>query len=72
MTAFDDRPTRHTVRPLNANTQGEGTRQEPVTDVGSTDGLEKEDAVPTDGTTNSPDEEPKMDDPEQVPSRNKK
>jgi len=46
MTAFDDRPTRQTARPLHANTQGEGTRHEMVTDVGSTDGLDKEDAVP--------------------------
>ena len=27
MTAFDDRPTRHTVRPLRANTQGDVSRE---------------------------------------------
>ena len=73
MTAFDDRPTRQTARPLHANTQGEGgTRQEIVTDVGSTDGLDNEDAVPADGATNPPDEDPKTDDPGQTASRNKK
>jgi len=43
-----------------------------VTDVGSTDGLDNEDEVPVDGTTNPPDEYPKTDDPEQTASRNKK
>jgi len=43
-----------------------------VTDVGSTDGLDNEDAVPADGTTNSQDEDPKTDDPGQTSSRNKK
>ena len=72
MTAFDDRPTRQTARPLHANTQGEeGNRQEMVTDVGSTDGLDNEDAVPADGATNLPDEDPKTDDPGQTPCRNK-
>jgi len=42
------------------------------TDVESTDGLDKEDAVPADGTTNPPDEDPKADDPGQSSSRNKK
>ena len=72
MTAFDDRPTRQTARPLHANTQGEGTRQEVVTDVGSTDGLDNEDAVPAEGATNPPVEDPKTDDPGQTTSRNKK
>jgi len=73
MTAFDDRPTRQTAQPLHANTQGEeGTGQEMVTDVGSTDGLDNEDAVPADGATNPPAEDPKTDDPEPIPSRNKK
>jgi hypothetical protein len=43
-----------------------------VTDVGSTDGLDNEEAVPADGTTNPPGEDPKTDDPGQTPSRNKK
>jgi len=43
-----------------------------VTDVGSTDGLDNEDAVPADSATNPPDEDPKTDDPAQTPSRNKK
>jgi hypothetical protein len=43
-----------------------------VTDVGSTDGLDNEDAVPADGATNPPDEDPKTDDPGQTPSRKKK
>jgi hypothetical protein len=47
-------------------------RQETVTDVGSTDGLDNEDAVPADGATNPPDEDPKTDDPVEIPSRNKK
>ena len=73
MTAFDDRPTRQTARPLHVNTQGEeGTRQEMVTDVGSADGLDKKDAMPADGATNPPDENPKTDDPGQTPSRNRK
>ena len=73
MTAFDDRPTRQTARPLHANRQGEeDTRQEMVTDVGGTDGLDNEDAVPTDGATNPLDEDPKTDVPGQTPSRNKK
>jgi len=72
MTAFADRPTRQTARPLHANTQGEGTREEMVTDVGSTDELDNEDTVPADGATNPPDEDPKTDDPGQTPSRNKK
>jgi len=73
ITAFDDRPARKTARPLHANTQvEEGTRQEKVTDGESTDGLENEDAVPADGATNPPNEEPKTDDPGQTPSRNKK
>ena len=73
MTAFDDRPTRQTLRNLHANTHGEeGTRQEMVTGVGRTDGLDNEDAVPADGATNPPDEELKTDDPGQAPSRNKK
>jgi len=73
MTAFDDRPTKKTARPLHANTQGEeDTRQEMVTVVGSTDGLDNEDAVPADAATNPPDEDPKTDDPGQPPSRNKK
>jgi len=72
MTAFDDRPNRQTARPLHANTKGEeGTRQEMVTDVGSTDGLDNEDAVPADGATNPPDEDRKTEDPGQTPSRNK-
>jgi len=63
-TAFDVRPTRQTARPLHANTQGEeGTRQEMATDVGNTDGLDDEDAVPADGATNRPDEDPKTDNP---------
>jgi len=37
MTAFDDRPTRQTARPLHANTQGEGTRQEMVHVLALTD-----------------------------------
>jgi len=58
MTAFDDRPTTQTARPLHANTQGEeGTRQEMATDVGNTDGLD-EDAVPADGATNPPGQTP--------------
>ena len=73
MTAFEERPTKQTARPLHANTQGEeGTKQEMVTDVGSRDGLDNEDAVPADGATSPPDEDPKTDDPEQTPSRNKK
>jgi len=73
MTAFDDRPTRQTARTLHANTQGEeSTRQEMVTDLGSTDGLDNEDAVPADGANNPQDEDPKTDDPGQTPSRNKK
>jgi len=73
MTALDDRPTKQTVQPLHASTQGEeGTRQEMVTDVGGTDGLDNEDAVPADSATNPPDEDPKTDDPGQTPSRNKK
>jgi len=73
MTAFDDRPTRQTAPPLHANSQGEkGTRQKMVTDVGSTDGLNNEDAVPADGATNPSDEDPKTDDPGQTQSRNKK
>ena len=61
MAAFDDRATRQTVRHLHANTQGEeGTRQEMVTDVGSTDGLDNEDAVSADGATNPPDEDPAL------------
>jgi len=73
MTALDDRPTRQTARSLHANTQGEeGTKQEMVTDVGSTDGLDNDDAVPADGATNPPDEDPKTDEPGQTPSRNKK
>ena len=43
-----------------------------VTDVGSTDGLDKEDAVPADGATNPPDEDHKSDDAGQTLSRNKK
>jgi hypothetical protein len=43
-----------------------------VTDVGSTNGLDNEDAVPADGATSPPDEDPKTDDPGQAPSRNKK
>ena len=73
MTELDDRPTRQTARSLHANTQGEeGTRQEMVTNVGSTDGLDNEDAVPADGATNPPDEDPNTDDPGQTPFRNKK
>jgi len=65
MMAFEDRPTRQTVRPLHANTQREEcTRQEMVTDVGSTDGLDNENAVPADGATNPPIEDPKTDDPD--------
>jgi len=49
ITAFDYRPTRQTARPLHANTQGkEGTSQETLTDVESTDGMDNEDAVPED------------------------
>jgi len=71
ITAFDDRPTRQTARPLHANTQGEErTGQEMVTDVGNTDGLDNEDAVLADGATNPLDEDPKTDDPEQTPFRN--
>ena len=40
MAAFDDRPTRHTVRPLHANTQGEVSRE-----------WEGNDAAPSDGET---------------------
>ena len=73
MTAFDDRPTRQTARPLHKNRQGEeGTIQEMGTNVGRTDGLDNEDAVPAVGATNPPDEDPKTDDPGQTPSRNKK
>jgi len=73
MTAFDVRPTRQTARHLHANTQGEeGTRQEILTDVGSSDGPDNEDAVPANVATNPPDEDPKTDDPGQTPSRNKK
>jgi hypothetical protein len=43
-----------------------------VTDVGSTDGLDYEDAVPADGAINPPDEVPKTDYPGQTPFRNKK
>jgi len=54
--------------PLHANTQGEkDTRQEIVTDVRSTDGLDKEDAVPADRATNPPDEEAKTVAPRQTP-----
>ena len=67
MTAVDDRPTRDTVRPLHANSQGEGTRQEMATDVGSTDGLDNEDAVLADGATNPPDESLTTKDPGQTP-----
>ena len=53
-TAFDDRPTRQTARPQHANTQGEeDTRQEIVTDVGNTDGLDNEDAC-SGGRRNQP------------------
>ena len=73
MTAFDDKPIRQIARLLHANTQGEeGTRQEMVTDVGSTDVLDNEDALPADCATNPPDEDPKTDDQGQTPSRNKK
>ena len=73
MTAFDDRPNRQTVRPLHENTQEEeGTRQEIVTAVGRTDGLDKENAMPADRATNPPHEDPKTDEPGQTPSRNKK
>ena len=72
MTAFDNRPTRQTALPLHANTQEEGTRLEMVTIVGSTDGLDNEDALPAEGATNPPDENPKTDDPGHTPSRNKK
>ena len=40
MTAFDERPTRHTGRPLHANTQGEVSRE-----------WEGNDAAPIDGET---------------------
>jgi len=43
-----------------------------VTDVGSTDGLDNEDAVPADGATNPLDEDPKTDDPGQIRFQNKK
>jgi len=43
-----------------------------VTDVGSTDGLDNEDAVPADGAVNPPDEDHKTDDSGQTPSQNKK
>ena len=73
MKAFEDRPTTHTAGTLHANRQGEeGTRQEMVTDVGSTDGLDNEDAVPADGAANPPDADPKTDDPGQTASQNKK
>jgi len=72
MTAFDDRPTRQTARPLYANTQGQGTRQKMVTGFGVTDGLDNEDAVPAYGETNPADEDSKTDDPGQTPFRNKK
>ena len=68
MTAFDERTARQTARPLHANTQGEGARQEIVTDVERTDGLDNEDTVPADGATNPPDEDSKTDDPGQTPS----
>ena len=73
MTAFNDKLITHNMRPLHANTQvEEGTRQEMVTDVGSTDGLDNENAFPVNGAQNPPDEDPKMGDPGQTPSRNKK
>ena len=73
MKTFDDRPTRQTTRHLHTDTQGkEGTRQEMVTYVGSTDGLDNEHAVRADGAINSPDEDPKTDDLGHSPSRNKK
>ena len=72
MSAFSDTPTRQTARPLHANTQKEGTRQETVTDIGTTDGLDKEDTVPADGATNPPDEDPKTEEPGQTPYRDKK
>ena len=43
-----------------------------MTDVGSTDGLDSEDAVLAGDATNPPDEDPKTDDPGQTLSRNKK
>ena len=73
ITVFDNRPTKLTARTLHTKTQGEeGTRQEMVTDVGSTDGLENENVVPADGVTNPPVQDPKTDDPGQTPFRNKK
>jgi hypothetical protein len=57
---------------MHANTQGEGTRQGMVTDVGSTNWLDNKDAVPADGATNPPNEDTKTDDLRQNPSRNKK
>jgi hypothetical protein len=72
-TAFDDSATRQIARTLHANTQGEeGTRQEMVTNVGSTDGLDNEDAIPAYRPTIPPDKDPKTDDTGQTPSRNKK
>jgi len=62
MTAPDDRHIRQTARQLRANTQQEGARQETATDVGSADGLDKDDAVPADGMTTHPDEVPTTDD----------
>jgi hypothetical protein len=73
MMSFDDIPTRQTARRLHANRQGEeGTRQEIVTDIGSTDGLDKEDAVSADGASNPSDENLTKDDPGKTPSLNKK
>jgi len=43
-----------------------------VTDVGTTEWLDKVDAVPAYGATNPPDEDPKTDYPGQTPFRNKK
>ena len=72
MMVVDDEPTRQIVRPLHANTQGEGTRQEMATDVANTDDLDNEDAMPAYGATNPPDESPTTDDPRQAQYRNKK
>jgi hypothetical protein len=49
----------------------EGARQETATDLGNTDGLDKDDSFPADGATTSPDEEATTDDPGRRPNRNK-
>jgi len=57
MMAPDDNPTRQNMLLLHTNRRGEeGASQETAADVGHTDGLDKDVAVPTDGATIPPHE----------------